>query len=227
MKREFQICTVVQGKNLETFVKNLKKAQRSASMVELRADSILGFNSDDLPIIMGPIKVPSIFTFRHENEGGLYKGPKSRQKEILREAFNCGFTYVDVAYDNRLVNDLSIKEKKKLLLSYHCDECTPDFFELLDLLADMRSKNPAIIKIATLVEHADDIPILSALLKKRKKDEKLIVIGMGKLGQITRLTFPALGSYIAFVTMKGEKSVAPGMLTEEDLKPILNYLKKQ
>ena len=226
MKKIFQICTVVQGKSLEDFMKNLKKAQRSATMVELRADSIKDFNIDDLPILTGPVKVPSIFTFRHKKEGGLFTGTKSKQKEILREAFIYGFTYVDVAYDNRLVNELSAKEKKKLLLSYHCDEGTPDFFELIDILDDMRSKNPAIIKIATLVEQADDVPILSALLKKRKKDEKLIVIGMGKLGQITRLTFPVLGSCIAFVTMKGEKNIAPGMLTEADLKPIINYFNK-
>ena len=226
MKKIFQICTFVQGKSLEDFMKNLKKAQRSATMVELRADSIKDFNIDDLPILTGPVKVPSIFTFRHKKEGGLFTGTKSKQKEILREAFIYGFTYVDVAYDNRLVNELSAKEKKKLLLSYHCDEGTPDFFELIDILDDMRSKNPAIIKIATLVEQADDVPILSALLKKRKKDEKLIVIGMGKLGQITRLTFPVLGSCIAFVTMKGEKNIAPGMLTEADLKPIINYFNK-
>jgi len=51
MKKKFQICTVVQGKNLATFVKNLKKAQASATMVELRADSIKDFNIDDLPIV--------------------------------------------------------------------------------------------------------------------------------------------------------------------------------
>jgi 3-dehydroquinate dehydratase type I len=225
MKKKFQICTVVQGKNLVTFVKNLKKAQASAGMVELRADSIKDFDSDDLPIVKGPTKLPSIFTFRHKKEGGLYAGPISRQKEILKDAFDFGFTYVDVACDNPILEELNTKEKKQLLLSYHNNEETPYLEDLLDLLEDMRAVRPAIIKIATQVTDYDDIPILAALLKKAKKDEKLVVIGMGRKGEITRLTFPSLGSHIAYVTMKGEKNIAPGMLTEAQLKPVINYFK--
>jgi 3-dehydroquinate dehydratase type I len=227
MNNNFKICTVVQGENLATFVKNLKKAQVSASMVELRADSINDFNIDDLPIIKGPVNVPSIFTLRHKKEGGLFTSSVSKQNEILKSAFDFGFTYVDVAYDNPLINDLSLKEKKHLLLSYHNHEGTPYLEDLLDLLEDMRAVHPAIIKIATLVTDSGDIPILATLLKEAKEDEKLTVIGMGKKGEKTRVAFPALGSHIAYVSMKGEKNIAPGMLTEKDLKPILKYLKKQ
>jgi 3-dehydroquinate dehydratase type I len=223
MKPDFKICTVVHGKNLETFVKNLKKAQATSAMIELRADSINHFDLDDLPILKGPVKVPSIFTFRHREEGGLYEGDPLKQKNILEQAFNSDFTYVDVAYENSLIHDLGPKEKKHLLLSYHNNEGTPYLEDLLDLLDDMRSYHPAIIKIATMVTDLDDIPILASLLKRGKKDEKLVVIGMGKRGQLTRLTFPAMGSYIAYVSMKGEKNIAPGMLTEKDLKPIIKH----
>jgi 3-dehydroquinate dehydratase type I len=226
MKKKFQICTVVQGKNLVTFVKNLKKAQASSAMVELRADSIKDFNSDDLPIIKGLTKLPSIFTFRHKKEGGLYAGSVSKQKEILKAGFDFGFTYIDVACDNPILEELNAKEKKQLLLSYHNNEGTPYLEDLLDLLEDMRAVCPAIIKIATQVTDYDDIPILAALLKKAKKDEKLVVIGMGRKGEITRLTFPSLGSHIAYVTMKGEKNIAPGMLTEAQLKPVIKYFNK-
>jgi 3-dehydroquinate dehydratase type I len=226
IKNEFKICTVVQGKNQETFVKNLKKAQTSAAMIELRADSIKDFSLDDLSIVKGLVNLPSIFTFRHEKEGGLYSGTIAKQKEILKEAFDSGFTYVDVSYNNTFVHDLSNKDKKHLLLSYHNNESTPNLEDFLNLLNKMRSFKPAIIKIATLVNDCDDIPILASILKKRLKNEKLIVIGMGKRGQITRLTFPRIGSYIAYVMMKGEKNIAPGMFTEKDLKPIVNYFNK-
>ena len=98
--------------------------------------------------------------------------------------------------------------------------------ELEDILNEMRSVKPAIIKIATFVNHQEDMPILASLLKQKRKDEKLIVIGMGKKGETTRLMFPQMGSYIAYVTMKGDKNIAPGMLTEADLKPIIKHLKK-
>lgn len=195
-------------------------------MVELRADSIKDFSTDDIPIIQGLIKLPCIFTCRHINEGGLYEGTKANQTEILKNAFESGFDYVDVAFNNPVIDDLTDADKKHLLISYHNDKGTPNLAELIELLKYMRTFNPAIMKIATMVKDKMDVPKLASLLRKRKKDEKLIVIGMGKKGEITRLTFPPAGSYIAYVTMKGEKSIAPGMLTEKDLQPIFNYLNK-
>lgn len=226
MKYDFKICTVIQGKTLESFVKNIKKAQKTAAMIELRADSLSDFSVEDIPIIKGPVKVPCIFTCRHVDEGGLFTDSLAKQKEILKKAFESGFDYVDVAYNNSVIDDLSVEEKKHLIISYHNNKATPSLIELVELLKYLRSFNPAIIKIATFVKDKMDVPILASLLRKRKKDEKLIVIGMGKKGEITRLTFPPAGSYIAYVTMKGEKNIAPGMLTEKDLQPMFNYLNK-
>ncbi len=225
MKSEFKICTVVQGKSLETFVKNLKKAQTTAKMVELRADSINHFDIDDLEIIKGLTKLPSIFTFRHESEGGLFTGASSKQTKILKRAFELGFTYIDIAMGNPIVKELSAKEKKQLLLSWHDNKKTPPYKELENMLYRMRLLKPAIIKMATFVNNWDDILVLGSILKERISDEKLIVIGMGKKGEITRLMFPPIGSYIAYVSMKGEKNIAPGMLTEGDFKPIVKFLK--
>lgn len=226
MKYDFKICTVIQGKTLESFVKNIKKTQKTASMIELRVDSIPDFSADDIPIIKGPVKVTCIFTCRHVNEGGLFTGSLSNQNKILKKAFESGFEYVDVAYNNSVIDDLNEPDKSHLLISYHNNKATPRLIELAELLKYMRTFKPAVIKIATMVKDKQDVPILASLLRKRKKDEKLIVIGMGKKGEITRLTFPPAGSYIAYVTMKGEKNIAPGMLTEKDLQPIFNYLNK-
>ncbi len=226
MNKDFKICTVIQGKNLETFVRNLKKAQKTASMIELRVDSIKDFSVEDIPIIEGLVKLPCIFTCRHLNEGGLYTGSMTNQQDIILKAFNSGFTYVDVAMGNPVINKLDAKQKKQLLLSYHNHEGTPAITELVKLLNHMRSMNPAVIKIATYVKKMYDVPTLSSLLRKRMRGEKLVVIGMGKKGEVTRLTFPPAGSYIAYVTMSGTKNIAPGMLKERDLQPIFNYLNK-
>jgi 3-dehydroquinate dehydratase I len=224
MNKSFKICTVVQGNNLETFLKNLEKAQKTAEMIELRTDSINEFSSADIPIIKGLLKLPCIFTCRHVKEGGLFTG--SSQREILKNAFVSGFDYIDISYNNPIINDLNDMEKNQLLVSYHNNKGTPNLEELVELLKYMRTFNPAIMKIATMVKYKKDVPVLASLLQNRKKDEKLIVIGMGKKGEITRATFPLVGSYIAYLTMKGEKNIAPGMLTEEEFNPIMNYFNK-
>jgi 3-dehydroquinate dehydratase type I len=229
MKNDFKICTVVQGNTLETFLKNLKKVQATATsaragsdgMVELRADSINDFGSDDLPILKEAcsdteIYVPAIFTFRHKKEGGLFKGSVAKQREILEKAFDAGFTYIDVALNNPLVKELSVREKKHLLLSYHNNKETPSFDDLWEILDDMIEVEPAIIKIATFVHKADDVTHLAAVLIAGKKYNKITVIGMGVKGGITRYYFPEMGSYIAYVTMEGDTNIAPGMITEEE-----------
>lgn len=226
MKKGFQICTVVQGKNLETLLKNLKKAQTSAEMVELRADSIGNFTIEDIVLLKKATKLPVVFTFRHEKEGGLFKGTVIKQKAILKKAFDLGFTYVDVAYDNPILKELSAKEKTQLLVSYHNYEGTPSIKQLTGILTKMRSVKPALIKMVTFVRKWDNISTLIALLNAKKGEEKLVVIGMGEKGEITRLTFPLMGSHIAFVAMKGEEKIAPGMLTKEDFEPITRYFNK-
>ena len=158
-------------------------------MIELRADSITDFSVEDIPIIKGLVKVACIFTCRSNKEGGLFEGSLAKQNEILKNAFESGFDYVDVAYNNPVIDDLSDEEKKHLLVSYHNNKSTPTLIELAELLKYLRSFNPAIIKIATFVKEKMDVPILAALLRKRKKDEKLIVIGMGKKGEITPVDF--------------------------------------
>jgi len=223
MKKEFKICTVVQGKNLELFLKNLKGALASANMVELRADSIANFKIEDVATLKRATKLPSIFTFRYKKEGGLFTGDIAKQNNILKKAFELGFTFVDVAHGNPILKKLNEKEKTRLLLSWHNNKGTPSESELYSILNKMRRAQPAIIKMATFINHWQDIATLVSLLKKRKSNEKLVVIGMGEKGKITRLTFPLMGSHIAYVTIKGEKSIAPGILTEGELQPMIRY----
>src|SRR5579885_1267961 len=102
MSMPFKICMVAEGNTLQVFLKNLKKAQQSADMVELRADTIKSFKEKDFDTIKKTVKGPAIFTFRHKSEGGNYNGSAEFQKEILRKAFKSGFKYVDVAYGNTL-----------------------------------------------------------------------------------------------------------------------------
>ena len=221
MTNKFKVCTVVQGKTLETFLNNLKKAQGTANMIELRADSICDIRLENIGTLRLATELPSIFTYRHESEGGLYSGTIKKQTEFLKKAFDSGFKYVDASIGNPILTKLTIKEKKQLLLSYHNMTQTPDLTELEAILLKMRPIKPAIIKIATLVREAKDITTLTKLLSERNRNEKMVVIGMGEMGSVTRTSFLKLGSYITFVQMKGEESIARGMLTIDELNKTL------
>ncbi|HSY76487.1 MAG TPA: type I 3-dehydroquinate dehydratase [Bacteroidia bacterium] len=225
MRMPFKICTVVQGNTLPLFLRNLSEAKRTVKMVELRADSIENFEEEDINTLKKSVTVSSIFTFRHVKEGGLFSGDIKEQKTIIKTAFSSGFEYVDVSYGNSLVKGLSSKEKKKLLLSYHDYKVTPSPDKLKALLNKMRKESPAVIKIATMVTKPSDIFILAELLKEKKEKEKLIIIGMGEMGKITRVLFPIMGSYFTYASLEG-KQIAPGLMTYKEMQSVYNIIAK-
>lgn len=227
MSYEFNTCVVVQGKTMPTFLKNLDKALQVATMIELRVDTVLDIKLSDITKLKKATKAPYIFTFRHTSEGGLYNGSLKKQSQILNRAFDLGFDYVDVSYDNPIIDKFTTKERKRLLLTYHNMKETPDIRELQSILQKMRAVKPAIIKIATLVNAEKDITTLKELLSERKSNEKMIVIGMGEKGRMTRTLFPKSGSYITFVQMKGDKAIAPGILTEDEMMNLIQNSKSK
>ena len=225
MQMPYNIYTVIQGGTLSAFLKNLKKARLNSDRVELRADSIRNFKVDGIKMLKINSPSHSIFTYRHIKEGGLFKGDVKEQRNILKEAFAYSFSCIDVSLGNSIIEELNLKERKKLLVSYHEYKVTPTIEKLKGILNKMRKESPAVIKIATMVNTPKDIFVLTDLLKEKKKNEKLIVIGMGEMGKLTRIMFPTMGSYLTYASMEGEK-IAPGLMNQKEMESVYNIITK-
>jgi len=221
----YKIYTVIQGGTLSAFLRNLKKVRLSSDKVELRVDSIRSFDVDDIEMLKKNSPAHSIFTYRHIKEGGLFTGDVKEQRRILKEAFTCNFDYVDVSLGNSALKELNQKERKKLLVSYHEYKITPTIEKLKITLDKMRKESPAAIKIATMVNGPKDVFVLADLLKEKKKNEKLIIIGMGEMGKLTRIMFPAMGSYLTYASLEGEK-IAPGLMNQKEMESVYNIIAK-
>ena len=225
--KKIKICTPVIGKTLKEFLKNLDQVQEISEMVELRVDKIKNLGEQDLQLIRKKTIKEAIFI--------------SRKKEIISKALGLGFDYVDVELETiekepafakashlalRASRDKSAgKGKTKIILSFHDFEKTPDIKKLTLIINRMRECNVEVLKIATIVNNNRDIKNLLQILLNKKKDEKMIVVGMGKKGRITRVLGPLLGSFLTFAsTQYGE--TAPGQIDIMRLKKIykiLNY----
>lgn len=201
------------------FLKNLKEAQRSAEMVEIRADYIKGFKAENVKSIKPLSKVATIFTCRNIKEGGKFSGSYAEQAEIFKAAFKAGFDYVDIAGESRFMGEIKGEYKKKLLLSHHDFKGTSSSIELMGRIERMQEFSPAIIKIATMIKSTKDIFTLIEVLKQKRGRGKLVVIGMGDAGKITRILFPILGSYLTYAGI-----TLPGILTADQFKTVYNFL---
>ncbi len=177
-----------------------------ADCIEVRLDyfedpeASAGIKWRDLP-------APVIATCRGRDQGGRFAGSRADELRILERAVRDGARYVDVDY--RFAGQFSAAA---VIGSYHDFESTPDDLEgLLDAVC----RSPAAVaKIATFVRTWSDNRRLLELLAK-SWPKPVIVIGMGPMGQITRILGPSRGSALTYTGI-GDGS-APGQLALREL----------
>lgn len=220
-------CLTVTGDNLKSFLKNLNQIQKQNSdLVELRCDYIQDFKILDIEKIKQELTKPAIFTFRKTKDGGMFQGEFEIWKQIIEMASMAGFRYLDIEFPSIRYVDLSKKHPEtKIITSYHNFKQTNGYRDLRKIQKRMRGVKPDLMKFATFVKTEKDIRNLVRLLVSGKKSDRMVVIGMGNLGKITRIINPLLGSQINFLS--GNETTAKGQLSFEDwqkVKKQLNFL---
>lgn len=225
---DVRICAVVTGKTMEEFLENLEKIQREADLVELRVDYIDNFSVNDIDLIKSKTKKQVIFTCRKKEEGGFFTGSESERMEILRKAIKAGFDYVDVELATVLLNPslpplIRGGGKTLVILSFHDFEKTPKLSELEEIKSRMKQNHVDIMKFATMVKDDGDIKVLFQFLLNKQEDEKMIVIGMGEKGKMTRFVAPLLGSYLTYVSTEYSES-AEGQMEIGDLRRVYDII---
>ena len=186
--KKIKICTPVIGKTLNEFLKNLEQIQEISEMVELKVDNIRNLSEKNLQLIRKKTVKEVILT--------------SRKKEIILKALNLGFDFIDI--DLSLIKDFNLPKKIKsnIIISFHDFKKTPDVNKLEAILNKIREFKPEIIKIATMVNNKQDVGNLFKTLLNKKVDEKIIIVGMGKKGRVTRIFGPLFGSFLTFAKTK-------------------------
>jgi len=187
-------------------------------LVELRLDT-LGFSLVEAESLYKS-KSRIIATCRSSNVGDL------RQQEFLLHAIKCGVAYVDLEMEASeaqlsLVVSALKTSKASLIISYHNFLETPESACLEEVVQTGLSKGADIVKIACMVrEPLDNLRLLSLL----EMQKKLVVVGMGEIGKITRIAGPLLGSLWTYVTTGEGKETADGQLSFSDYREIMNRL---
>jgi len=149
------------------------------------------------------LPVPVIATCRGKARGGLFDGTIEDEIRILETAARNGARYVDIDY--RYARPVP---QADVIASYHNFEETPA--DLEDIVDRVLSSNAPIAKVATQVRRwSDNRRLLDALARPHAKP--LIVVGMGEIGQITRLIGPSRGSFLSYAA--SNRQAAPGQLT--------------
>ena len=134
---------------------------------------------------------------------------------ILTSALEAGAAYIDVDFN---MPAYFIKKLKKecmytgaqMIISVHFWREMPSLNYLLKLVAGA-ARLADIVKIAVFVKEWPYNVVLFELTKRMAaKGKKIIVIGMGEKGRISRFGCPLLGSYLSYAALSDKSATAPG-----------------
>lgn len=191
-----------------------RKALEALDFAELRLD-LMKVTEADLPILAGSGK-RLLATCRPGSRSD------AQRKALLLGCIRHGMDMVDVeaeAGEGYLAEILREARRRgtKVILSHHDPERTPARRELERIISRAFAAGADFVKIACRVNAPSDNARLIGLLDRPRHQGRVIVVGLGALGSVTRILAPFLGSPFTFACLGEGSETAPGQIGYREL----------
>lgn len=208
-------------------------------ILEWRADYFTDIDNKNIVIemlqqlrdIIG--NIPLLFTFRTVKEGGEREIEEHEYFSLNKSVLETGL--IDLLDIELFMEAEAIKEVVNMahskqivvVLSNHDFEKTPSKEEIVSRLQMARQLGADIPKIAVMPHSAKDVISLldaSVTMKEGAPNQPIVTMSMGGKGAVSRMAGEIFGSAITFAA--ANKASAPGQISLEELRTILNVLHK-
>ena len=196
-----QVCATVAAKSMLDLRAQRDRAQ-GADLVELRLDAVGDLDVDGA---LAGRTCPVLVTCRPTWEGGHFVGSEEERHRILRRAFELGAEWVDLEWRGGFEKLIAERHGQNVVLSMHDFNGMPE--DLDQRYRAMRGSGAEVVKLAVQPHSATDIVRLLRL-GQAKRNERLVVVGMGQIGVPTRLLPSHFGSCWTYAGA----GVAPGQI---------------
>jgi len=196
--------------------------------VELRLD-LMGVSVADLRQIIDGARrrVPRIIATCRPG-----RASEEDRVALLCEAVRLGAWAVDVEIDALAASRADVVRAArshgcKVIISHHDHERTPTRDMLQRIVRRAFAAGADLVKIACRVVTLADNATLLGLLDDGTTAGRIAVVGMGRLGRVTRVAAPALGSPLAYVSLGSGLETADGQPTRDALVRAWSALEEQ
>lgn len=162
--------------------------------------------------------IPVLATLRLAAEGGSWTKPDQDRLPILEHVLTAADA-MDVEIRSALFTTIAARtaeQGKTLVASFHDFKRTPPMATLCSVLETAAVHPHAVIKLAVRVQSPTDRERLESILHDPPVSNPLCIIGMGPTAADTRITFPALGSCLAYGYV--DEPTAPGQCSCQELR---------
>ena len=235
-----KICVPLNGRTEEELLSQLAFALKDpCDILEWRADFYLA-HQDTMewqPIlskIRSKTKKPLIFTLRSESEGGQSSLRRSDALALLRDVCEQGdvdFVDVELFEEDGSLDEAKMEflvetahsNKKKIILSNHDFDKTPDLDAIIKRLQAMARLGADLPKVAYTPLTQEDVTVLleaARIVSAEFMNKPFVAISMGEIGIQSRLTGGAFGCAITFAqppSPSGQEATAPGQMEATEL----------
>lgn len=165
-------------------------------LFELRLDAAVA-RIEETQDAIGKLRAPLIITARHPREGG-FNDLSSRARCGLLRKFLPHAAWVDIELRSAgpLATVLEEARAKKIraIISFHDLKDTPRPARLDEIARAAHSLGADFLKIATRTDTRRQLTRLLDFFEQRRVEMKMAAMGIGRLGQISRLEFARRGS---------------------------------
>jgi 3-dehydroquinate dehydratase I len=197
------------------------RMRRPPDLFELRLDHLAGM-TDQVESFLPKLRAPLIITARHPHEGGARKLRLRQCRHLLAQFLNYA-QYIDVELRSaaalRFLLALAKKKKIRRIISFHDFKSTPSARILATKACEAKSQGADVFKVATRTDTPVELGRLLDFISTSSVDLPLAVMGIGKLGAISRVLLARAGSVLIYASLAAVTDVE-GQLSLEQLRAL-------
>jgi len=197
------------------------RMRRPPDLFEVRLDHLAGI-TDQVEKVLPKLHTPLIITARHPHEGGARKLRLRRRRVLLAQFLNHA-QHIDVELRSvpamRSLLTLAKKKNIRRIISFHSFKSTPSARILAAKAHAARSYGADIFKVATRTDTPVELGCLLDFITNRCVNIPLAVMGIGKLGAISRVLLAHAGSALIYASV-GTATDVEGQLSLEQLRAL-------
>jgi 3-dehydroquinate dehydratase I len=194
------------------------RMRKPPDLFELRLDRLAGI-AEQVENLVPKLRMPLIITARHPREGGAGKlGWRHRHDLLLRFLNHADYIDVELRSVAALRSLLGLAENKNVgrIISLHNFKSTPDPRFLATKAREAKSQGADIFKVATRTDTPMELGCLLEFMTYARLDLALAVMGIGKLGAISRVLLARAGSVLIYASVDAMSDIE-GQLSLEQL----------
>ena len=197
------------------------RMRRPPDLFELRLDRLASV-ADQMEKILPKLRKPLIITARHPQEGGAGKLQLRQRRDLLARFLNHA-DYIDVELRSasalRSLLKLAGEKNVRRIISLHNFKSTPSARILAAKAREAKSHGADIFKVATRTDTPMELGRLVEFMTSNGLDLAVAVMGIGKLGAISRVLLARTGSVLIYASV-GAATDVEGQLSLEQLRAL-------